>query len=150
MSHVPTTIFILYMFQEQLQQRGTARSTINLTFMDDGLYQRLKRCTPEEEWALALDHIPIQIQLDLDIKAQLNGKRYAIRKLKTDSFLNTVKQQLQDLEEIHLIPNERGSLATPEEIDQRLERIQVVIKNGLEEHCPVLKPGPYAQHTWSA
>ena len=85
--------------------------------MDEGLYQRLERCNPEEEWALALDHIPIQIQLDLDIKAQLNSKRYAIRKLKTDSFLNTVEQQLQDLEEIHPILNERGLVATPEEID---------------------------------
>jgi len=75
-------------------QRGTARSIINLTLMDEGLYQRLKRCNPKEEWALALDHIPIQIQLDLDIKAQLSSKRYAIRKLKIDSFLNTVKQQL--------------------------------------------------------
>ena len=62
--------------------------------MDEGLYQRLERCNPEEEWALALDHIPIQIQLDLDTKAQPNSKRYAIRKLKTDSFLNIVEQQL--------------------------------------------------------
>jgi hypothetical protein len=131
-------------------QRGTARSTIDLTFMDEGLYQRLERCNPEEEWALALDHIPIQIQLNLDIKAQPNIKRYAIRKLKVDSFLNTVEQQLQDLEEIHPIPNERGSRATPEEIDRRLERIQAAIKNGLEEHCPVSKPGPYARHAWSA
>jgi hypothetical protein len=59
--------------------------------MDEGLYQRLKRCKPKEEWALALDHIPIQIQLDLDVKAQLYSKRYAIRKLKIDSFLNIVK-----------------------------------------------------------
>jgi len=59
--------------------------------MDNGLYQRLERCIPKEEWALTLDYIPIQIQLDLDIKAQLNSKRYAIRKLKTDSFLNIVK-----------------------------------------------------------
>jgi len=131
-------------------QRGTARSTIDLTFMDEGLYQRLERCNPEEDRVLALDHIPIQIQLDLDIKAQPNSKRYAIRKLKTDSFLNTVEQQLQDLEEIHPIPNERGSLATPEEIDRRLERIQAAIKNGLEEHCPVSKSGPYARHAWSA
>jgi len=62
--------------------------------MDEGLYQRLKRCNPKEEWVLALDHIPIQIQLDLDIKAQLNSKRYVIRKLKTDSFLSIVKEQL--------------------------------------------------------
>jgi hypothetical protein len=62
--------------------------------MDEGLYQRLERCNPEEEWALTLDHIPIQIQLDLDIKAQLNSKRYVIRMLKADSFLNIVKQQL--------------------------------------------------------
>jgi hypothetical protein len=40
-------------------QRGTSRSTIDLIFMDEGLYQRLKRCNPEEEWALALDYIPI-------------------------------------------------------------------------------------------
>jgi len=37
--------------------------------------------------------------------------------LKVDSFLNTVKQQLQDLEEIHPILNERGLLATPKEIN---------------------------------
>ena len=59
-----------------------------------GLYQRLERCSPKEEWALTSDHIPIQIQLDLDIKAQPNGKRYAIRKLNIDSFLNIIKQQL--------------------------------------------------------
>jgi len=75
-------------------QWGTAKSTIDLTIMDENLYQRLKRCSPKEEWALTLDHIPIQIQLDLDIKAQPNGKRYAIRKLNIDSFLNTIKQQL--------------------------------------------------------
>jgi len=62
--------------------------------MDENLYQRLKRCSPKEEWALTLNHIPIQIQLDLDIKAQLNGKRYTIRKLNVDSFLNIIKQQL--------------------------------------------------------
>ena len=59
--------------------------------MDEGLYQRLKRCTPKEEWVLALDYIPILIQLDLDIKAQPNSKRYAIRKLNIDSFLNIIK-----------------------------------------------------------
>jgi hypothetical protein len=37
--------------------------------MDENLYQRLERCSPKEEWALTLDHIPIQIQLDLNIKA---------------------------------------------------------------------------------
>ena len=42
-------------------QQGTAKSTINLTFMDKSLYQRLKRYTPKEEWALSLDHIPILI-----------------------------------------------------------------------------------------
>jgi len=62
--------------------------------MDENLYQRLERCSPKEEWALTLDHIPIQIQLDLDIKAQPNGKRYATRKLNIDSFLNIIKQQL--------------------------------------------------------
>jgi len=60
--------------------------------MDENLYQRLKRCSPKEEWVFTLDYIPIQIQLDLDIKAQLNGKRYAIRKLNIDSFLNIIKQ----------------------------------------------------------
>jgi len=59
--------------------------------MDENLYQRLERCSPKEEWALTLDHIPIQIQLDLDIKAQPNSKRYVIRKLNIDSFLNTIK-----------------------------------------------------------
>jgi len=41
-------------------------------------------------------------------------------------------------------------LATPEEINQRLERIQAAIKSGLKEHCPVSKPGPYTRHAWSA
>jgi len=30
-------------------QQGIARSTINLIFIDKGLYQRLKRCNPKEE-----------------------------------------------------------------------------------------------------
>ena len=30
-------------------QQGTARSTIDLTFIDEGLYQRLERCNPKEE-----------------------------------------------------------------------------------------------------
>ena len=30
-------------------QRGTTKSIINLIFIDEGLYQRLKRCTPKEE-----------------------------------------------------------------------------------------------------
>ena len=51
------------------QQQGTARSTINLIFIDKGLYQRLKRCNPKKKQTLALNYIPIQIQLDLDIKA---------------------------------------------------------------------------------
>jgi len=59
--------------------------------MDKNLYQRLERCSPKKEWALTLDYIPIQIQLDLDIKAQLNGKRYVIRKLNVNSFLNIIK-----------------------------------------------------------
>ena len=59
--------------------------------MDESLYQRLERCTPKEDWALSLDHIPILIQLDLDIKAQLNSKRYVIRKLNIDSFLNIIE-----------------------------------------------------------
>jgi len=41
-------------------------------------------------------------------------------------------------------------VATPKEINQRLERIQAAIKNGLEEHYPVSKAGPYARHAWSA
>jgi hypothetical protein len=63
-------------------------------FIDKGLYQRLKKYNPKKEWAFTLDYIPIQIQLDLDIKAQLNIKRYIIGKLKADSFLSLIKQQL--------------------------------------------------------
>ena len=44
-----------------IQQQGTAKSTINLIFIDKNLYQRLKRCTPKEEQALSLDYIPILI-----------------------------------------------------------------------------------------
>ena len=55
--------------------------------MDKNLYQRLKRYTPKENWALSLDHIPILIQLDLDIKIQPNSKRYVIRKFNINSLL---------------------------------------------------------------
>ena len=73
-------------------QQGSTKSTINIIIIDKNLYQRLKRYTPKEEQALTLDHIPIQIQLNLDIKAQPNSKRYIIRKLNIDSFLNIIKQ----------------------------------------------------------
>jgi hypothetical protein len=59
--------------------------------MDEGLYQRLKKYNPKEKYAFILDYIPIQIQLDLDIKAQLNIKRYVIGKFKANSFLSSVK-----------------------------------------------------------
>ena len=59
--------------------------------MDKSLYQRLEKCTPKEEWALSLNYIPILIQLNLDIKVQLNSKKYIIRKLDIDSFLNIIK-----------------------------------------------------------
>ena len=59
--------------------------------MDKGLYQRLKKYNLKEKWVFILNYIPIQIQLDLDIKAQLNSKRYIIRKFKIDNFFNTVK-----------------------------------------------------------
>ena len=62
--------------------------------MDKGLYWRLKKYNFKKEQVFILDYIPIQIQLDLDIKAQLSSKSYIIKKLKVDSFFNTVKQQL--------------------------------------------------------
>jgi len=73
--------------------------------MDKSLYQRLKKCTLKKEWALFIDYIPILIQLDLDTKAQPKSKKYTIRKLNIKSFCNIIKQQFQDLEEIHLVPN---------------------------------------------
>src|SRR6266480_5065598 len=62
-------------------KRGTRESVIDLTFVTEGIKRRVIRCKPRDNWAINLDHIPIEIQLSIQSIPKPPSKRYAVKKL---------------------------------------------------------------------
>ena len=61
--------------------RGTQKSTIDFTFIQEVLVGQLAFCGPENAWAITADHIPIQIVLDVAALMQQTCQRYVTKKL---------------------------------------------------------------------
>jgi len=116
---------------EPTWKRGIQESTIDLTFMQEALADRLAFCGPENAWALTADHIPIQIALDVAAPAQQTHQRYAIKKLDQEKYLQEITNRLA---------------TTPE---ATLEDIQRTISNCLDEYCPKVKPSKHTRREWS-
>jgi hypothetical protein len=86
---------------EATWQRGARESVIDLTFLTSTLQNRLLFCGPEEHWAVTLhpDHIWIRIELDLAPQSHPRSKRFAIKKLNTDAFLQAINQSKWEAED---------------------------------------------------
>ena len=112
-------------------KRGTRESVIDLTFVTEGIKRRVIRCKPRDNWAINLDHIPIEIQLSIQLTPKPPSKRYAVKKLDKEAFIKHIKES-----HWHQDPDP-------------LSKLQGVIKEGLERHCPRSKPSKKANHKWS-
>ena len=99
-------------------KRGTRESVIDLTFMTEGIKRRVIQCKPRDNWAINLDHILIEIQLTTQAKPKPPSRRYALKKLDKEALIKHIKES-----QWHQGPDP-------------LSKLQDVIKEGLERHCP--------------
>ncbi len=116
---------------EATWKRGKSESVIDLTFMTEGVRQRVTRCKPRDGWAITQDHLPIDIQLSVHSMPKPPSKRYAVKKLDKAAL---IKQITETHWELHQDP---------------LSRLQEVVKDGLEKHCPRARPHEKANHKWT-
>ena len=121
----------------------SSQSTIDLTFISEGLYQRLLKCQPQPSMTLGWDHIPIITQLDLEIHTQPPPNRFRIKEIEKTHTKAEIKDGLAQLRLFN------AEIAAPQDIDQRLEEIQTVILKALQNNCQKTKPSPYAKLVWS-
>ena len=82
-------------------------------------------------WAIALDHIPIDIRLSRACHPRPPSRRYAIRKLDRAGL------------------EERIKLSGWETDQDPLSKIKIVVKEALDQCCPRAKPHEKANHRWS-
>jgi exonuclease III len=79
---------------EPTWKRGTQESTIDLTFIQETLADRLEFCGPEDTWAITADHIPIRIALNVATPAQRTRQRYATNKLNQEKYTQEITNRL--------------------------------------------------------
>jgi exonuclease III len=125
------------------QRMPSSQSTIDLTFISEGLYQRLLKCQPQPSMTLGWDHIPIITQLDLEIHTQPPPNRFRIKEIEKTRTKAEIKDGLAQLRPFN------AETAAPQDVDQRLEEIQTVILKALQNNCQKTKPSPYAKPGWS-
>ncbi len=101
---------------------------IDLTFVTEGIRRRVIRCKPRENWAINLDHIPIKIQLSIQSIPKPPSKRYAVKKLDKTALIRHITESCW------------------QQAQCPLSKLQDVIKEGLERHCPRAKPSIKANH----
>jgi hypothetical protein len=112
-------------------RRGTIESVIDLAFATDLINARLIRYEPREDWAIAQDHIPIDLYIALDPPPPPPRRRFALGKLDTPAL--------------------KGYIASSAwaRADEPLSALQAAIIGGLARFCPKAKPSPKANHSWS-
>ena len=125
------------------QRMPSSQSTIDLTFISEGLYQRLLQCQPQPSMTLGWDHIPIITQLDLETHTQPPPDRFRTKEIEKTSTKAEIKDGLAQLRPFN------AETAAPQDVDQRLEEIQTVILKALQNNCQKTKPSPYAKPGWS-
>ena len=89
--------------------------------------------------ALRRDHIPIVIQLDLQPRTQNASSRFLIKEIKKSNIKAEIRGRLAQLSLFN------RETATPQDVDQRLEEIQSVILEALQNNCPKARPSQYAR-----
>ena len=65
---------------------------IDLMFISLDLYRKVNFCGIVKEWALIRDHIPIRIQISNAGCPPAERQRLALRKLNTQSFLQSIQE----------------------------------------------------------
>ena len=122
-------------------KRGTLESTIDLTFATEEIQSRVLRCQPRQDAALAQDHIPIHVDIDLSLPCQLPSLRFQLKDVNHTEFCESLGQYLRGMS--------TAPIRTTEDIDTRLEDIRSALLSTLERHCPKPRPSPKAKPEWS-
>jgi hypothetical protein len=108
-------------------KRGRQESVIDLVFATELLRSSVMYCCPREDWAIAQDHIPIDIQFNIEALPKPPCKRFALHKLDIIRHLNESCWQ-DDLDPLYAL--------------------QRALCEGLEANCPRAKPSPRASRKW--
>ena len=112
-------------------RRGQRESVIDLIFSSELLKDSVIRCDPREDWAIAQDHIPINVQFSIGILPKPPCKRFALNKLDKPGLLRYLE--------------ESGWQTKSDPLDA----LQRAICEGLEMNCPRVKRCPRASQKWS-
>jgi exonuclease III len=112
-------------------KRGAHESVIDLTFASPAIRDRLIFCGTVNRWAITQDHIPIRIQIDLNMQSPATSKRFALKKLNGPALIADVERSAWH------------ASADP------LTALQTAIQEGLNKHCPRARPSPQARRNWS-
>ncbi|KAN0067715.1 Endonuclease/exonuclease/phosphatase, partial [Elaphomyces granulatus] len=112
-------------------KRGQRESVIDLVFASGSLKESVMRCKPREDWAVAQDHIPIDILFDVETLPRPPCKRFALSKLDRPSLIRYIKA------------------SDWQKDTEPLCALQRALAEGLEASCPRVRPCSRASRKWS-
>src|SRR5205814_2106511 len=108
---------------EATWRRGAQDSVIDLTFATDGLQQSVTRCGPMDGWAIALDHIPIDIRLSRACHPRPPSRRHAISKLRRGGR-SAWRRFIQEITTSKQLPHNKVSGECPDGASRHQARAQ--------------------------
>jgi hypothetical protein len=112
-------------------RRNQMHSVIDLTFTSPGITARTLRCRPRDDWAVAQDHIPIDISIALAPPKQPPSKRYALQRAEWDKITLRIRH------------------TEWETAEEPIAALQDTIRQALEDYCPKARPSIRANPHWS-
>jgi len=112
-------------------KRGQRESVIDLVFASGSLKESVIHCRPREDWAVAQDHIPIDLCFNVETLPRPPCKRFAISKLDRPGLIK------------HIEATNWQNQTNP------LDALQRALGEGLEINCPRVRPSPRASRKWS-
>jgi hypothetical protein len=114
-------------------RRGPQEAVLDLGFATRDMVDQVMAYRPRDDWALTKDHIPIEIQIDVEPPRKPTPKGFALFKATRDYITDDVNQS-------EWAANREGNALT---------NLVNEVKKAMEKHCPKRTASSRARPEWS-
>jgi hypothetical protein len=119
------------------------RTRVDNMYCDERTAALVDLCDTKEEWRpVKTDHFPIITHVRLMVERGAERPRFDYTLVDWEEFNKDLKARLEE------IPKPT-KIRTQEEANQKLERINRIIEETIEQHVPMTKPCPYSKRWWN-
>jgi ribonuclease HI len=119
------------------------RTRVDNVFCDESTLSLIDTCDTREDWRpVKTDHFPIITNVRIAIEKGTERPRYDFRLVDWDEFNKALKARMQHVPE----PTDIHSEA---EASRRLDQLNRLVEETIEEQVPISKPCPYSKRWWN-